>query len=63
MVTRRFAKPICAGSIPAHASSGNAYAWVVELVYTQHLKCCPLGDVGSIPTPGTNNCDILLTDN
>src|SRR3989344_8002743 len=28
---------------------------MVELVYTQHLKCCPERDVGSTPTPSTSN--------
>ena len=26
---------------------------MAELVYAQHLKCCPFGDVGSTPTLGT----------
>ena len=26
---------------------------MVELVYTQHLKCCAARHVGSIPAPGT----------
>lgn len=28
-------------------------AQMAELVYAQHLKCCPFGDVGSTPTLGT----------
>jgi hypothetical protein len=26
---------------------------MVELVYTQHLKCCPYGDAGSTPALST----------
>lgn len=26
---------------------------MAELVYAQHLKCCPFGDMGSTPILGT----------